>query len=63
VRDPVCPVGNLRRLGHAVPELRATRVHAGHLGTEPALMAGVIQAIEAMFKPRVFFRGADTALN
>ena len=52
VRDPVCPVVNLRHLARAVPELRATRVQAGHLGNEPALMSGVAQAIEAMFAPR-----------
>lgn len=48
-RDPVCPIGNLRRLAHAVPSIRTTRVDAGHLGREPALAAGVASAIEAMF--------------
>ncbi len=48
-RDPVCPIGNLRRLAVAVPNLRTTRAHAGHLGSEPALARGVAQAIEAMF--------------
>jgi proline iminopeptidase len=49
VRDPVCPIRNLSRLARAVPGLRAMRVQAGHLGKEPALMSGVVHAIEAMF--------------
>jgi proline iminopeptidase len=61
VRDPVCPVGNLRHLRRAVPDLRTTRVQAGHLGNEPALLSGVTQAIEAMFTPRVASRDADRA--
>jgi proline iminopeptidase len=61
VRDPVCPVGNLRQLGRAVPELRAIRVQAGHLGNEPALLSGVARAIEAMFTPRVATGDAQRA--
>ncbi len=48
-RDPVCPIGNVRRLARVVPQLRTTRVRAGHLGREPALARGVTRAIEAMF--------------
>lgn len=49
MRDPVCPPGNLRRLARAVPNVRLTRVDAGHLGSEPALAASLAEAIRAMF--------------
>ena len=49
LRDPVCPPSNLDRLARAVPDVRVTRVQAGHLGSEPALAASLTEAIEAMF--------------
>jgi len=53
-RDPVCPRGNLRRLGRAVPEARLEYVSAaGHLASDPTLHARVAQALAAMFIPTV----------
>ena len=49
LRDPVCPPSNLDRLARAVPDVRVTRVQAGHLGSEPALAASLTEAIEAVF--------------
>ncbi|OJA92568.1 prolyl aminopeptidase, partial [Burkholderia ubonensis] len=41
MRDPVCPVGNVARLGRAVPAARIERVPAGHLAGAPALARSV----------------------
>ncbi|KVD65057.1 alpha/beta fold hydrolase [Burkholderia ubonensis] len=49
MRDPVCPVGNVARLGRAVPAARIERVPAGHLAGAPALARSVARAIHAMF--------------
>ena len=47
--DPVCPIEALDRLARAVPDIRTTRVRAGHLGGDPALAAVLARAIETMF--------------
>lgn len=47
--DPVCPIETLDRLAHAVPGIRAMRVHAGHLGSDPMMADTLARAIEAMF--------------
>ncbi|WP_116138379.1 alpha/beta fold hydrolase [Trinickia diaoshuihuensis] len=47
--DPVCPIEALDRLARAVPGIRAMRVRAGHLGSEPALAAALAREIETMF--------------
>jgi proline iminopeptidase len=47
--DPVCPITTLDRLAHAVPSMRAIRVHAGHLGSDPMLADTLTRVIEAMF--------------
>ncbi|KVC89299.1 prolyl aminopeptidase [Burkholderia ubonensis] len=49
MRDPVCPLGNVARLGRAVPAARIERVPAGHLAGDPALARSVARAIHAMF--------------
>ncbi|MGF6932256.1 proline iminopeptidase [Paraburkholderia sp. UCT70] len=53
-RDPVCPLGNLRRLSRAVPSARVESVSAaGHLTSDPALHACVAHVLAAMFTPTV----------
>jgi proline iminopeptidase len=50
MRDPVCPPGNIERLSRAIPDVRLSRVPAGHLGSEPTLAASLSEAIRAMFR-------------
>ncbi|MFX1765965.1 alpha/beta fold hydrolase [Paraburkholderia sp. A1RI-2L] len=48
MRDPVCPVRNLKRLAQAAPTAHIARVRGGHLASDPALKHGVAQAVRAM---------------
>ncbi|HVE07520.1 MAG TPA: alpha/beta fold hydrolase [Paraburkholderia sp.] len=48
-RDPICPATNLVRLRQSVPQAQVRWVHAGHLGSDPALRDAVREAIRTMF--------------
>ena len=48
-RDPICPIETLDRLSRAMPNMRAVRVRAGHLGSDPALADVLAREIDAMF--------------
>jgi proline iminopeptidase len=48
-RDPICPANNLARLRDAVPQAHVQWVHAGHLGSDPALRDAIRQAIRSMW--------------
>ena len=52
-RDPVCPSGNLRRFGRAVPAAQVELVSAGHLTSDRALHERVAHVLAAMFIPAI----------